>query len=228
MEVSKVKRTYWDTFEGSYQMGAQKHRLYMLDLLRVKGVETLLDVGMGTAPIFDLIINSPEARWDNIRDYKGTDYSWAMVDIAKEMFPHGKFEVQDARALKEPDNSWDCILLMHALDHLDDYQAAIREAARVAKKYVCIILWRPFIEDDPEEGPRNNLNPKNTYGKTHAEGNLLPGEKPWEDTYLQEYSHTLLEDEFKKNNLIIDHIAEGDLLNSDASKYNFLYLLHKG
>lgn len=212
MEASKIKRTYWDTFEGSYQMGGQRHRLYMLDLLRAKGVETLLDVGMGTAPIYDLIVNSEENRWDNIRDYKGTDYSWAMVDVAKEMFPHGKFEVQDARKLDEKDNSWDCVLLMHALDHLDNYQAAIKEATRVAKKYVCIILWRPFVAEG------TNLNPRNMYGKEE-------GEKPWEDTFLQEYSKQVLEEEFAKNNLTIDHIAEGEAINSDQSHYNFLYLL---
>ena len=194
----------------------------MLDLLRLKGVETLLDVGMGTAPIFDLIVNSKEDRWDNIRNYKGTDYSWAMVDIAKEMFPYGKFEMQDARNLKEVDNSWDCVLLMHALDHLDDYQAAIKEATRVARKYVCIILWRGFVNEG------TNLNSRNEMGLTDENGKLLPGKEPWEDTFLQEYSREVLEEEFKKNNLTIDHIAEGEEINSDTSKYNFLYLLRKG
>lgn len=212
--MNKIKRTYWDTFESSYQMGSQKHRVYMLDLLREKDVGTLLDVGGGTMPIYDLIVNNEEGRWDNIHDYKGTDYSWAMVDIAKEAFPYGNFEVQDARKLDEKDNSWDCVLLMHSLDHLDDYQAAIREAARVAKKYVCIILWRGFVNEG------TNLNPRNMYGKQE-------GEEPWKDTYLQEYSREVLEEEFRKNNLTIDHIAEGEAINSDSSKYNFLYMLKK-
>ena len=131
------QKTYWDTFEGSYQHGAQKHRIYALNLFREKGVESILDVGMGTGPIYQLIENNKEL-WDF--KYKGTDYSPVMVAIAKENFPEGWFEVEDARHLKEPDNSWDCVLLMHCLDHLDDYQSAIREATRVAKKYVCIIL----------------------------------------------------------------------------------------
>lgn len=210
----KTPRTYWDTFTTSYQMGEQKHRVYMLDLLKQKGVSSLLDVGGGTMPIYDLIINNSEGRWDNIHNYKGTDYSYAMVDIAKEMFPYGKFEVEDARALKEADNSWDCVLLMHALDHLDDYKAAIREAARVSKKYVCIILWRPFVQEG------TNLNDRNMMGKQE-------GEKPWEDTYLQEYSREVLEEEFKKNNLTVEHVADGEEINSDQSHYNWLILLRK-
>src|SRR3990167_8325099 len=154
-KFNKPMRTYWDSFEGSYQMGEQKHRLYMLDLLRLKGVETLLDVGMGTAPIFDLIVNS-------------------------------------------------------------------KEETRVARKYVCIILWRGFVNEG------TNLNSRNEMGLTDENGKLLPGKEPWEDTFLQEYSREVLEEEFKKNNLTIDHIAEGEEINSDTSKYNFLYLLRKG
>lgn len=212
--MDKKERTYWDSkdFQGRpYQMGPQKHRLYALDLLQEKGVKTLLDVGGGTMPIYELIINTPE-KWDFI--YKGTDYSWAMVETAKEMFPNGKFEVQDMRHLSEPDNSWDCVFIMHALDHTDDYAAVIKEAARVSNKYVCIILWRGFVNQG------TNLNPRNTMGKE-------PGEEPWEDTYLQEYSREVLEEEFKKNNLTVEHEADGETINSDQSKYNWLVLLRK-
>lgn len=214
-------KSFWDSFEGAYQMGAQKHRVYMLDLLKSKNVNSLLDVGCGTAPIYELIEKMVEPTADNdtvIRKwdfkYKGTDYSPAMIHIAKEMFPLGSFEVQDARNLIEGSRSWDCVLLMHCLDHLDNYQAAIAEAARVAKKYVCIILWRGFV------GEGTHLNDRNSMGKAE-------GEDPWQDTYLQEYSKEALEEEFKKNNLVIEEIAEGEAINSDASKYNFLYLLRK-
>lgn len=208
---TKIPKTYWDTFKGAYQHGAQKHRVYALDLLKDKGVTSILDNGCGSGPIYEIIKNEPLLYPFK---YKGTDYSYAMVDSAKEMFPDGDFEVQDARKLTEPDNSWDCVLLMHSLDHLDDYQAAIREAARVAKKYVCIILWRSFVAEG------TNLNPKNMMGKN-------PGEAPWEDTFLHEYSQESLEKEFAKNNLTVEHIAQGDDINSHKSSYNWLVLLKK-
>ena len=211
--MSEPILTYWDTFGPElYQMGPQKHRLYMLDLLQEKGVKSLLDVGCGTAPIFELLWNGG-AEWRSIKDYKGVDYSWRMIETCKEQFPSGNFEVQDMRKLKEPDNSWDCVLLMHSLDHTNNYQAAIKEAARVAKRYVCIILWRSFVEEG------TNLNNRNMYGKKE-------GEEPWEDTYLQEYSKKALEDEFEKNGLVIEETAEGEKLNEE-NKYNFLFMLKK-
>ena len=206
--MEKTKKTYWDTFESPYQMGHQKHRDYLLNLFRFKNIKNLLDVGCGTGPIYQLL---KEAQ-DNIK-YKGTDYSWAMIDVAKREFPEADFEVQDARKLIEDDNSWDCVLLMHCLDHLDNYQAAIAEAARVTSKYVCIVLWRAFVD----EGTR--LNPRNMYGKSE-------GEDPWEDTFLQEYSKETLETEFKKNGLEIEQIAEGPEVNEE-NKYNFVYWLRK-
>ena len=215
MEEKKI-RTYWEheDFAKPYQMGPQKHRIYILDKLRELGVVTLLDLGCGTGPIYDLIINPvTESRWDNIHKYKGTDYSWRMIDTAKELFPYGKFEVQDARKMLEPDNSWDCVLLMHVLDHLDDYSAAISEAVRVSKKYICICLWRSFVNGG------TNLNPRNMYGKKE-------GEEPWEDTFLQEYSRSTLIMEFDKYNLIDVDIAEGPEI-SDEGKFNFIWILKK-
>ncbi|MFA5013929.1 MAG: methyltransferase domain-containing protein [Actinomycetota bacterium] len=204
-------KTYWDTFYTPYQHGPRKHRIYLLDLLKEKGVKSLFDIGMGTGPIYELIKKS-EGRWNF--DYKGTDYSPAMVDVAKKTFPEGNFEVQDARHLTEPDNSWDSVLLMHCLDHLDDYQSAIREAKRVARKYICIVLWRSFVVKG------TNINPINRMGKE-------PDEEPWEDTFLQEYSREVLMEEFKKNNLKVEQETQGDTVNSDEGHYNWLVLLSK-
>ncbi len=215
--------SYWESkdFESPYQMGAQKHRVYMLDLLKEKGIYSLLDVGCGTGPIYELIKTTTEPTTDDITlfkkwnfKYKGTDYSRTMIETCRNLFPEGDWAVEDARKLSEESSSWDCVLLMHSLDHLDDYQAAISEAARVAKKYVCIILWRGFV------GEGTHLNDRNSMGKE-------PGEEPWKDTYLQEYSRKSLEDEFKKNNLVIEEEADGEKLNGDYSHYNWLVLLKK-
>lgn len=213
-------KTFWDTFTTTYQMGSQKHRVFMLDLLQKVGVKSLLDVGCGTAPIYEMIKNTEVdvegfikvKRWEF--KYKGTDYSEGMIEVCKREFPEGDFEQQDARKLKEKDNSWDAVVLLHCLDHLDDYQSAIKEAARVSKKYVCIVLWRGFVAEG------TNLNDRNMYGKEE-------GEEPWEDTHLQEYSREVLEKAFKDAGLEIVQERDGEDINSDQSKYNYLVLLKK-
>ena len=206
-------KTYWDTFEGKYQHGEQKHRLYLLDWLKRLGIKSLLDVGCGTGPIYELLISAKEGRWDNIIRYKGTDYSQAMIEIAEGEFPNGDFEVQDARKMTEPSNNYDCVLLMHVLDHLDDYRAAIKEAARVSNKFVMIVLWRSFVNEG------TNLNDRNMYGKEE-------GDEPWEDTHLQEYSKAALDEAFKEANLRVIETIEGEQVN-DLGRYNFIYLLSK-
>ena len=50
-------------------------------------------------------------------------------------------------------------------------------------------------------------------------------EEPWEDTHLHEYNRLEMEDCFRVNNLTIVSAVEGQALNSDYSKYNFLYML---
>jgi len=168
------------------------------------GVKSFLDTGCGTGPLYEL--NKDELK------YKGTDYSWAMIEQAKQHFPEGDFEVQDARKLTEPDGSWDCAVSMHCLDHLDDYKAAIAELARVSRKYVIIILWRPFVGQD-------RINDRNMMNKNE-------GEKPWEDTYLHEYTREDLVAEFEKNGLTIIEELNDERIN-DPGKYNWMVILEK-
>lgn len=213
--MDKARKTYWDheDFASPYQMGSQKHRVYLLDKLKQLEVKSLLDVGCGTGPIYEMITTDSDGRWDNILRYRGIDYSWQMIETAQEVMPFGDFKVGDARKIEEPDESYDCVLLMHALDHLDDYKAAIAEAARVSKKYVTIILWRSFVNEG------THLNDRNMYGKKEDE-------EPWEDTHLQEYSKDALIEEFKKYDLVDVDYNDGPDVN-DEGKHNLVWILKK-
>lgn len=216
-------RIYWQIVDVPYQHGPHKHRLFLLDLLAEKQIKSLLDIGCGTGPIYQLLIDGEEGKWDNITKYKGIDYCQRFIEWAQKEYGEKLFELGDARSLKEEDNSWDCVLLMHSLDHIKQYEDVIREATRVTKKYICIILWQDFRLDGEVK-----INDRNTFGKPKDEnGQLLEGEQPWEDTYLMQYAREKLVEEFKKNNLIIVEEVGGDLLNSDQSKFNYLFLLEK-
>lgn len=202
---------FWDsniTVPKPYQMGPQKHRLYILNLLKKIGVKSLLDVGCGTGPIF--VLNKKFGF-----KYKGTDYSEGMIESCKEQFPKGDFEVEDARHLTEADDSWDCVLLLHSLDHINDYKAAIKEATRVSNEYVCIVLWRTFADDH-----QVHMNDVNMMERTEEEGK-------WPDTYLMQFDRESLEKEFKKNKLEIVKTVEGSKLDSDHSRWNFMFLCKK-
>jgi SAM-dependent methyltransferase len=78
--------------------------------------------------------------------YTGIDYSDAMIARARAHYPSTAFEVADATKLPYADNAFDIVFNGVSLMHIIDYQAAIREAARVAGRY-CIFHTVPVFDD---------------------------------------------------------------------------------
>jgi 2-polyprenyl-3-methyl-5-hydroxy-6-metoxy-1,4-benzoquinol methylase len=68
--------------------------------------------------------------------YHGCDYSESFVNFAKELFPTVDFQAQDACGLTYQDRLFDIVISGGCLLHIIDYEKAIQETARVAKKYV--------------------------------------------------------------------------------------------
>jgi SAM-dependent methyltransferase len=79
-------------------------------------------------------------------DYTGIDYSDAMIERARARYPSMAFEVADATRLPYPDGAFDIVFNGVSLMHIIDYQAAIREAARVAARY-CIFHTVPVFDN---------------------------------------------------------------------------------
>lgn len=76
--------------------------------------------------------------------YTGIDYSAAMIARARARYPSTAFEVADATRLPYADRAFDIVFNGVSLMHVVDYQAAIREAARVASRY-CIFHTVPVF-----------------------------------------------------------------------------------
>lgn len=76
--------------------------------------------------------------------YMALDYSEHFKRIAERLYPGIDFKVGDARALPFEDGSFDIVFHGSAIIHIRDYALAIREAARVASRYV--IFHRTPIE----------------------------------------------------------------------------------
>lgn len=78
--------------------------------------------------------------------YTGIDYSDAMITRARARYPSAAFEVADAARLPYADSAFDIVFNGVSLMHIVDYQAAIREAARIAGRY-CILHTVPVFDD---------------------------------------------------------------------------------
>jgi ubiquinone/menaquinone biosynthesis C-methylase UbiE len=61
----------------------------------------------------------------------------------------------DARKLKEEDDSWDIVCLYDVLDGLPCWEEALKEAYRVAKKKVIVLMWMDPHMDEKKEYMRS-------------------------------------------------------------------------
>jgi SAM-dependent methyltransferase len=103
---------------------------------------SLLDIGCGNgyyAEIFDTMLPGTIT-------YTGLDYSGAMIERAKALYPGKAFAQGDATALAWPNGAFDIAFNGVSLMHILDYENAIAEAARVARSHV-ILHCVPAMED---------------------------------------------------------------------------------
>jgi ubiquinone/menaquinone biosynthesis C-methylase UbiE len=103
----------------------------------------LLEVGCGSgyyADVFAALLPG------GVR-YTGVDYSNAMIARARARAPSTAFEVADATRLPYADDAFDIVFNGVSLMHIIDYQAAIREAARVAAGY-CVFHTVPVFHNN--------------------------------------------------------------------------------
>ncbi|MBX5046710.1 class I SAM-dependent methyltransferase [Rhizobium lentis] len=80
--------------------------------------------------------------------YRGCDYSDAFIDMARSIYPGLSFDVEDATRLSYRDDAFDVVVSGCCLLHIPNYEAAIAESARVAKKYV-IFHRTPVVYGEP-------------------------------------------------------------------------------
>jgi SAM-dependent methyltransferase len=102
----------------------------------------LLEVGCGSGYYSEVFATLLPA---GVR-YTGIDYSGAMIARACADYPSTAFEVADATRLPYADRAFDIVFNGVSLMHIVDYQAAIREAARVASNY-CIFHTVPVFTE---------------------------------------------------------------------------------
>ncbi len=105
----------------------------------------LLEVGCGSgyySEVFGTLVTGGV-------QYTGLDYSKAMIERARANYPSESFEVGDATRLGYGDASFDIAFNGVSLMHILDYEAAIREAARVAQYSILHTVPVFASNDDP-------------------------------------------------------------------------------
>lgn len=114
--------------------------------------DSVLDVGCGPGWNMEHFYEY-EPR---VRRYKGVDYASYFVEAANERRKQKQipteyalpFELQDCRDLKEPDGSWDVVIIQDCLEHTNGYEKPMSEALRVARKRVIVAFWHLMDKDE--------------------------------------------------------------------------------
>lgn len=79
----------------------------------------------------------------NYASYVGIDVDPDVIDEAKRLNPQHDFIVASATSLPFPDNSFDTVLCLEVIEHLDDYHQFLTEARRVLSPGGVLIVSTP-------------------------------------------------------------------------------------
>jgi SAM-dependent methyltransferase len=114
------------------------HRDLFFDLLPPPGRATL-DLGCGEGRVAADLTGLGHA-------VVGVDLAPSMVAAARAAHPRIRFEEADAASLPFADESFDCVVAFMSLHDMDDFDQAVREAARVleAGGRLCIAVVHPL------------------------------------------------------------------------------------
>ena len=96
--------------------------------------ERLLEIGCASGYYSEVL----EYLMGQRIDYVGVDYSRPLIDMARDYYPNAELVVADGSALPLSDNSVQVAISSSVLLHVMDWQAHIREAARVASRTVVL------------------------------------------------------------------------------------------
>ena len=106
-------------------------------------ISAVLDVGTGSG-LF------AEAFGKQGLTVAGIDVNPEMIKAAKKYVPDGDFRLAPMEQIPFPDKAFDLVFMGHVLHEADDYDQALGEAKRCARKRVCALEW-PYREE--EMGP---------------------------------------------------------------------------
>ena len=134
-EFTKAAKNYENDKAGIYKM-CRKDYPPILEEIKKKPFETLLDAGCGTAPMISLLTEEyPDAH------YVGLDLTPEMIKQAETKgLKNAEFVVGDCENMPFEDESFDIVINSQSFHHYPDPQAFMGEVARVLRPGGILVL----------------------------------------------------------------------------------------
>lgn len=160
--------SFYDTgWVGWYDMKeygpASKHvRRIVFDLMKGLQFNSVLDAGCGVATL----LNDISRTYPNVELF-GLEYSADAVETAKKRLPRGNFWQVDLSKDAAPAQA-DLVTCIDVLEHIDDDLTAMRNLAKMTKKYALIVVpIGPLFEAE-----RVRVGHVHGYSKAEFDGKL--------------------------------------------------------
>ena len=127
-EFTKAAAMYENNYAGVYETCKEDYP-EIIEILKDKEFDTLLDAGCGPAPLIALLSGMyPD------KHFTGIDLTPAMIDKAKEKnLPNADFVVGDCENLPFEDNSFDVIVCCESFHHYPNPQDFFNSVQRCLK-----------------------------------------------------------------------------------------------
>lgn len=123
-----MNKNFYKTSEEYYNriLKRNDHKFIpFISILDKYNVKSVLDLGCGAGQSTNIL----SSKYDVI----GTDVSDLFIKKAKEMYPKVKFAVEDIECLSFDDNTFDAVVLIDVIEHIENIEKAISEVKRVLK-----------------------------------------------------------------------------------------------
>jgi ubiquinone/menaquinone biosynthesis C-methylase UbiE len=130
---------YFNDIEKHHWWWEGRRQILRQSITNKKGLK-VLDIGCGTGETLSFLkeyLPKPELY--------GIDSSPVAIKYAKKR-GHKNILKVDAKKLPFSDNSFDCILLLDVIEHIEDDASILKEAKRVLKKKGKIIITAPALQ----------------------------------------------------------------------------------
>ena len=128
------KTNYYDEIAEGYDELHREEQLHKLEFLsnfiKPNPYEKLLDVGCGTGISTEY--------WDCKR--YGIDPSTKLIEIAKHKNKNTEYKIAPAENIPYPDNYFDCVTSITAIQNFSNIEKALEEIKRVLKKNKKIMI----------------------------------------------------------------------------------------
>lgn len=105
----------------------------LLEAVKPLQPESVLELGCGEG----FLLSRIKKEFPHV-PMLGLDNNPEAVAEGKRLFPDVQLETGDIYAINQPDNSWDVTMASEVLEHLEHPEQALKELARVAKRYVVL------------------------------------------------------------------------------------------